>query len=109
MLPLWCQGLALPNPKIDALSRKTHLMKSHWDTGSTLGWMLHQAYQMIQVKVRLGRISILDPLSLLADLPPMGSFKISGNSSIDMELYFVFTSTLIFRFSRNRTARHWDF
>ncbi len=46
-----------------------------------------------------------DPLSSLTDLPSMGSFKISGNSSIDMELYFVFTPTLIFRFFGNRTAR----
>jgi hypothetical protein len=37
MLPLWYQGLSLPNPNIDALSKKIHLLQSHWDTGSTLG------------------------------------------------------------------------
>jgi hypothetical protein len=55
-------------------------------------------------RLDLAGISFPDPLSLLADLPPMGSSKISGNSSIDMELYFVFTPTLMFRFSGNRTA-----
>jgi hypothetical protein len=53
MLPLWFQGLALPNPIIDALSKKNYLLQSHWDTGSMLGRMLHQAYQVFQVEVRL--------------------------------------------------------
>ncbi len=55
MLLLWFQGLALPNPNIDVLSKKIHLLQSHWDTGSTLGRMLHQAYQVFQVEVDLGR------------------------------------------------------
>jgi hypothetical protein len=54
MLPLWFQGLALPNLNIDALSKKIHLLQLHWDTGSMLGWMLHQPYQVFQVKVGLG-------------------------------------------------------
>jgi hypothetical protein len=54
MLPLRLQGLALPNPNIDALSKKIHLLHLHWDTGITLGWMLNQAYQVFQVEVRLG-------------------------------------------------------
>ncbi len=55
MLPLWYQGLALPNPNLDALSsRKIHLLQSHWDTGSTSGRMLHQAHQVFQVEVGLG-------------------------------------------------------
>jgi hypothetical protein len=54
MLPLRFQGLALLNPNIDARSKKIHLLQLHWDTGSTLGWMLHQAYQVFQVEVRLG-------------------------------------------------------
>jgi hypothetical protein len=41
MLPLHFQGLALPNPNMDALSKKNHLLQSHWDTGSTPGRMLH--------------------------------------------------------------------
>ncbi len=53
MLPLQFQGLALPNPNIDALSKKIHMLQAHWDTGSTSGWMLHQAYQVFQDKVRL--------------------------------------------------------
>jgi hypothetical protein len=56
LLPLWYQGLALPNPNIDALSKKIHLLQSHWDTGSMLGRMLHQAYQVFQVEVGLGGI-----------------------------------------------------
>jgi hypothetical protein len=54
MLPLRFQGLALPNHNIDALSKKIHLLQSHWDTGSTPGRMLHQAYQVFQVEVGLG-------------------------------------------------------
>jgi hypothetical protein len=54
MLPLWFQGLALPNPNMYVLSKKIHLLQSHWDTGSTSGRMLHQAYQVFQVEVGLG-------------------------------------------------------
>ncbi len=54
MLPLWFQGLALLNPNIDVLSKKIHLLQLHWDTGSMLGWMLHQAYQVFQVEIKLG-------------------------------------------------------
>jgi hypothetical protein len=54
MLPLRFQGLALPIPNIDALSKKIHLLQSHRDTGSTSGRMLHQAYQVFQVEVGLG-------------------------------------------------------
>jgi hypothetical protein len=53
MLPLWFQGLALLNPNIDALSTKIHVLHSHWDTGSTLGWMLHQAYQVFRPRLDL--------------------------------------------------------
>jgi hypothetical protein len=55
MLLLWFQGLALLNPNIDALSKKIHLLQSHWDIGSMSQRMLHQAYQVFQVKVGLGR------------------------------------------------------
>jgi hypothetical protein len=54
MLLLRFQDLALPNPNIDALSKKIHLLQSHRDTDSSLGRMLHQAYQMFQVEVGLG-------------------------------------------------------
>jgi hypothetical protein len=54
MLPLRFQGLALPNPNIESLSRKIHLLQTNWDTGSTIGKMLHQAYQVFQVEVGLG-------------------------------------------------------
>jgi len=54
MLPLRFQGLALPNPNIESLSRKIHILQTNWDTGSTIGKMLHQAYQVFQVEVGLG-------------------------------------------------------
>ncbi len=53
MIPLCYQGLALANPNVDALSKKIHLLQSHWDTGSTSGRMLHKAYQVFQVEVCL--------------------------------------------------------
>jgi hypothetical protein len=52
--PLRFQGLALPNPYIDTLIKNIHLLQSHWDTGSMLGQMLHQAYQVFLVEVGLG-------------------------------------------------------
>ncbi len=54
VLPLHYQGLSLPNPNIDMLSKKIHLLQVHWDRGSMSGRMLHQAYQVIQVEVVLG-------------------------------------------------------
>jgi hypothetical protein len=36
-------------------SKKIYLLQSHWDTGSTSGGILHQAYQVFQVEVGLGR------------------------------------------------------
>jgi hypothetical protein len=78
MLPLWFQGLALPNSNIDALGKKIHLLQLHWDTGSMPGQMLHQAYQVFQVKVRLGKNIFPNPLPCLADSPPMGSFVSLG-------------------------------
>jgi hypothetical protein len=54
MIPLHYQGLALPNPNLDVVRKKIHLLKAYWDTGSMSGRMLHQAYQVIQVEVSLG-------------------------------------------------------
>jgi len=54
MLPLRFQGLALPKTNIESLSRKIHTLETNWDTGSTIGKMLHQAYQVFQVEVGLG-------------------------------------------------------
>ncbi len=54
MLPLWFQGLALQNPNIDVLSKKIHLLQSHWDTGSMSGRIFSQACQVFQVEVGLG-------------------------------------------------------
>jgi hypothetical protein len=106
MLLLRFQDLALPNPNIDALSKKIHLLQSHWDTGSMVGWMLHQSYPVFQVKVRLSRNIFSRSFISFGRLAThaMGSFVISGNYSIDLESCFVFTPTLISCFSWNRTA-----
>jgi hypothetical protein len=74
MLPLWFQGLALPNPNIDALSKKIYLLQAHWDTGSTSGGMLHQAYQVFQVEVRLGRHIFYRSFISFGRLPTHGFF-----------------------------------
>jgi hypothetical protein len=58
-------------------------------------------------RLDLAGISFPNPLSPLADSPPMGSFVISGNYSKDMEPCFVVTPTLISRFSGKRTAHSW--
>ncbi len=63
--------------------------------------------RFFRLKLDLAGISFLGPLSPLADLPLMGSFVISGNSSVDLESCFVFTATLISHFSGDRTARWW--
>jgi hypothetical protein len=104
MLPLWYQGLALPNPNINALSKKIHLLQSHWDTGSTPGRMLHQAYQVFQVEVGLGGNIFSQSFVSFGSLPPMGSSETSGNSCIDTELYFISIPTLTFLYSVNMTA-----
>ncbi len=54
ILSLWYQRLALPNLNIDALSKKIHLLQSHWDTGSMSGRMIYQPCQVFQVEVGLG-------------------------------------------------------
>jgi hypothetical protein len=53
MLPTMFQGLALPNPNIDVLSWKVHLIQQEWGTNGVLGKLLHHAYQIFQVKVGL--------------------------------------------------------
>jgi hypothetical protein len=106
MLPLRYQGLALSNPNIDVLSKKIHLLQSHWDTGSMLGWMLHQAYQVFQVEVGLGGNIFSRSFISFGRLTTHGFFQnLWELLHTYMELYFVFTPTLIFRFSGNRTAR----
>ncbi len=54
MLPRQYQGLGLPNPNIEILSAKLQLIQEHWDTTTTMGSMLMQAYQVFQMEVGLG-------------------------------------------------------
>jgi hypothetical protein len=54
-LPLQFQGLALPNPNIDMLSSKIHLLHEHWSRpGSIVGQMLEAAYLIFQTEVGIG-------------------------------------------------------
>ncbi len=51
-LPLHFQGLALPNPNINVLSSKIHLIREHWEQpGSIVGKMLKSAYLVFQTEV----------------------------------------------------------
>jgi hypothetical protein len=47
------RGLALPNPNIDVLSQKMHLVQNEWGTDGVMGNFLSQAYQLFQVEVGL--------------------------------------------------------
>ncbi len=47
------QGLDLPNPKIDVLSRNLHIVQNEWGTDGVMGKLLNQAYQVFQVEVSL--------------------------------------------------------
>ncbi len=54
-LPLRFQGLALPNPNIDALSSKIHMIREHWgQPGDGVGNMLAAAYLVFQNEVGIG-------------------------------------------------------
>ena len=75
MLPLRYQGLALPNPNIDGLIKKIHLLQVHWDTGSTTGRMLHQAYQVFQVEVGLGGNIFARSFEVFGQLATHGFFR----------------------------------
>ncbi len=71
MLPLWFKGLALPNPNIDALSKKIHLLQSHWDTGSRQEGCSIRHIMCSRLRSDLAETSFPHPLSPLADLPPI--------------------------------------
>jgi len=53
MLPTMFQGLALPNPNIDVLIRKVHLVQNEWGTNGVMGKLLHHACQIFKVEVGL--------------------------------------------------------
>ncbi len=53
MLPTMFQGFTLPNPNIDVLSWKLHLVQNEWGTDSVMGNLLSQDYQVFQVEVGL--------------------------------------------------------
>jgi hypothetical protein len=104
MLPLRFQGLALPNPNIDALRKKIHLLQSHWDTWSMSGWMLHQAYQVIQVEVGLGK-NIFSPFISFGRLTTHGFFCNLWELLHRYGVVFHLHSDFDICFSGNRTTR----
>ncbi len=54
-LPLCFQGLALPNPNINILSSKVHLIREHQERkGSIVGKMIEAAYLVFQTEVGVG-------------------------------------------------------
>jgi hypothetical protein len=75
-LPPRFQGLALPNPNIDVLSAKIHLIREHWDRpGSIVGKMLEAAYLVFQTEVGLGGTVLQLPYNKLGCLATHGFFR----------------------------------
>ena len=75
-LPLRFQGLALPNPNIDVLSSKIHLIREHWDRpGSIVGKMLEAAYLVFQTEVGVGGTVLQMPYNELGCLATHGFFR----------------------------------
>ena len=80
MLPLWFQGLALPNPNIDALSLKIHLIREHWGwLSDVLGNMLAAAYFGSKMRWVLGVRFFFSRLRNMAPWQPMASSGICGS------------------------------
>ena len=75
MLPQQYQGLGLPNPNIEILSAKLQLIREHWDTATTMGNMLMQAYQAFQMEVSLGGNIFHKPFKSLGNLATHGFFQ----------------------------------
>ena len=76
MLPLRFQGLALPNPNIDALSSKIHLFREHWGRpGDIVGNMLAAAYLVFQNEVGIGGRILLWSFEKYGALATHGFFR----------------------------------
>jgi hypothetical protein len=75
-LPLCFQGLALPNPNIDVLSSKIHLIQEHWERpGSMIGKMLESAYLVFQTEVGVRGNVLTRSYKALGCLATHGFFK----------------------------------
>ena len=75
MLPLRFQGLALPNPNIDVLSSKIHLIREHWGRpGDVVGDMLAAACLVFQNEVGIGGKVFLWPFEKYGALATYGFF-----------------------------------
>ncbi len=75
-LPLRFQGLALPNPNIDVLSSKIHLIREHWGRpGDVVGDMLAAAYLVFQNEVGIGGKVLLRSFEKYGALATHGFFQ----------------------------------
>ena len=74
MLPLWFQGLEMPNPNLDLLCNKIHCLRHNWGTASVTGWILRCSYKVFQVEVRLGGNILARSFSNFLNLATMGWF-----------------------------------
>ena len=74
MLPTIFQGLALPNPNIDALSRKIHLIQNKWGLDNVRGKLFESCLSSFPGGSRI----IWEHFWLPLDFATHGSFGICG-------------------------------
>jgi hypothetical protein len=78
MLPTMFQGLALPNPKIDGLSRKIRIIQNKWGMDTVMGKRLNHIYQVFQMDVELSGNIFTTLLTITEILQHTGSSGICG-------------------------------
>ena len=75
-MPLRFQGLALPNPNIDTLSSKIHMIREHWgQPGNVGGNMLVLAYLVFQNELGIGGKVLLWSFEKYGALATHGFFQ----------------------------------
>ncbi len=72
MLPLWFQGLGVPDPNLDLLCSNIHCLQHNCGTDSITRQMLYCSYKVFQVEVRLGGNVFVGYFSDFANLATMG-------------------------------------
>ena len=65
----------MPNPNLDLLCSKLHLLQRHWHMETVTGKILAQSYQVFQVEVGLGGNIFAHPYSTFEGLSTMGWWK----------------------------------
>ncbi len=84
--------------------RKSSCCSHTWIKGASWEGCSIRHIRCFRLRSDLVAIFSHNLLSLLVDLPPMGSSETSHNSCIDKELYFFSMLALAFRYSANMTA-----